>query len=100
MSVDSTSALVPRLLRELGLESGVVGWQAVRAWPEIAGPRIARHARAVGFSGGVLNVEVEGSAWAYELEFLKRRLLRELQSRLGAHVRGLRLITTRGGIRR
>ena len=100
MSVDSTSALVPRLLRELGLESGVVGWQAVRMWPEIAGPRIARHARAVGFSGGVLNVEVEGSAWAYELEFLKRRLLRELQSRLGAHVRDLRLITTRGGIRR
>ena len=46
------------------------------------------------------NVEVEGSAWAYELEFLKRRLLRELQSRLGAHIRDLRLITTRGGIRR
>jgi len=100
MSVDSTESLVPRLLRELGLESGMVGWRAVRTWPEIAGPRIARHARAVGFHEGTLNVEVEGSSWAYELEFLKRRLLKELQSRLGMHIRDLRLITTRGGIRR
>jgi predicted nucleic acid-binding Zn ribbon protein len=88
------------LLRELGLEAGVEGWRAVKEWPEIAGPRIARHAKAVGFHEGTLSVEVEGSAWAYELEFLKRRLLRELQRRLGPHVRDLRLVTARGGIQR
>ena len=78
----------------------MVGWQAVEAWPEIVGPRIARRTRAVGFHEGVLQVEVEGSSWAYELEFLKRRVLKELQRRLGMHVRELRFTTTRGGIRR
>jgi predicted nucleic acid-binding Zn ribbon protein len=78
----------------------MMGWRAVEAWPEIAGPRIARRTRAVGFHDGVLQVEVEGSAWAYELEFLKRRFLKEFQRRLGMHVRELRFTTTRGGIQR
>jgi len=98
--VDSTGAIVPRLLRDLGLERGVVGWRAVESWPEIVGPRIARRTKPVGFHEGVLQIEVEGSAWACELEFLKRRFLKELQRRLGPHVRGLRFITTRGGIQR
>jgi predicted nucleic acid-binding Zn ribbon protein len=98
--VDPTQTLVPRLLRDLGLEAGVAGWRAVEAWPEVAGPRIAQRTRAAGFRDGVLHVEVEGSAWAYELEFLKRRLLGELQQRIGRHVRDLRFVTTRGGIRR
>ena len=92
MSVDSTRAIVPRLLRDLGLEAGVVGWQAVAVWPDLAGARIARRTRATGFRDGVLNVEVEGSAWAYELEFLKHRFLKELQRRLGPHVRELRFV--------
>jgi predicted nucleic acid-binding Zn ribbon protein len=98
--VDSSGAIVSRLLRDLGLERGIVGWRAVDAWAEIVGPRIARRTRAVGFHSGILQIEVEGSAWAYELEFLKRRFLKELQSRLGSHVRELRFVTTRGGIQR
>ena len=98
--MDSTQAIVPRLLRDLGLERGMVGCRAIETWAEIVGPRIARRTRAVGFHEGVLQVEVEGSAWAYELEFLKRRFLKELQKRLGAHVREVRFMTTRGGIRR
>ncbi len=78
----------------------MVGQQAIEIWPQIVGPRIARRTRATGFHEGVLQVEVEGSAWAYELEFLKRRFLKELQRRLGMHVRALRFITTRGGIQR
>jgi predicted nucleic acid-binding Zn ribbon protein len=78
----------------------MVGCRAIEAWPEIVGPRIARRTRAVGFHEGVLQIEVEGSAWAYELEFLKRRFLKELQRLLGMHVRELRFMTTRGGIRR
>ena len=54
----------------------------------------------MGFHAGTLQVEVEGSAWAYELEFLKRRFLKELQRRLGSHVRELHFVTARGGIQR
>ena len=67
----------------------------------MVGPRIARRTRAVSFENGVLRVEVEGSAWRFELGFLERRLLLELERRLGARaVRKLQFVQPRGGIQR
>ena len=101
MSVESIARVLPALLRELGLEGGVLGWRAVTEWPSAVGPQIARRARAVGFQDGTLRIEVEGSAWRYELELLKRDLLRKLNEHLGSSlVRDLEFIQSRGGIRR
>ena len=93
--------LLPRVLRNLGLEDGVAGWRAVEQWSEAAGPRIARRTRALSFHDGTLSVEVEGSAWLHELCYLKRELVRQVNRRLGsAQVRELRFMIARGGIRR
>ena len=93
-------SLVPKLLRDLGLEREFLGWRAVEEWTEVVGPRIARRTRAVGFHNGVLRVEVEGSAWRYELGFLERRVIQELERRLGAPcVRKLQFVQAHGGIR-
>ena len=95
------STIVPRLLRDLGLEQGLLGFRAVAEWPDVVGPRIARRTRALSFEKGVLRVEVEGSAWRYELGFLERRFLQELERRLGARaVRKLLFVQPRGGIQR
>jgi predicted nucleic acid-binding Zn ribbon protein len=99
--VQDLSALVPRVLRDHGLEAGVEGWRAVGAWPDVVGARIARRSRAVGFRDGTLFVEVEGSAWLHELDILKRDLVRRLQQHLGSQsVRHLRLTMARGGNQR
>jgi hypothetical protein len=101
LGVQSTGVIVPRLLRDLGLERGLLGWRAVEEWSQIVGPRIAGRTRAVGFHDGTLRVEVEGSAWQYELGFLERRLIREIERRLGAPlVRRLQFVQPRGGIQR
>ena len=101
MRPEPVADLVSRLLRDLGLEDGVRGWQAVEEWPSLVGPRVARHSRAVGFQAGVLQVEVEGSAWMHELGFLKRQLLRTVNQHLGSDgVRDIRFIVPRGGILR
>ena len=101
LSVESISRVLPSLLRDLGLEAGVLGWRAVTEWPDAVGPRVARRARAVSFKDGTLLIEVEGSSWRYELGFLKRDLLRQLNRHLGSQlVRDLEFIKTRGGIRR
>jgi len=99
--VQPASSIVPRLLRDLGLEQGLLGFRAVTEWPDVVGARIARRTRAVSFENGVLRVEVEGSAWRFELGFLERRLLLELERRLGARaVRKLQFVQPRGGIQR
>ena len=99
--MEAISRVLPALLRDLGLEAGVLGWRAVTEWPAAVGPRVARRARAVSYKDGRLLIEVEGSAWRYELGFLKRDLLRQLNRHLGSQlVRDLEFVKARGGIRR
>ena len=89
--------ILPALFEQLGLARTAEGWRAVSDWPAVAGPRLARHTRAVSFRDGTLAVEVEGSAWMHELGFLKRDLVRNLNRHLGTDVvRDVRLVPTRG----
>ena len=91
------AAILPALFEQLGLAKAAEGWRAVSDWPAVAGPRLARHTRAVSFRDGTLAVEVEGSAWMHELGFLKRELVRNLNRHLGAEiVQDVRLVPTRG----
>ena len=99
--MESLSGLLPRVLKQLGLDQGLLGWRAVSEWPQVVGPRVARHTRAVAFRDGVLQVEVEGSAWMHELGFLKRDLVRKVNQHVGSRlVRDVRFIVPRGGILR
>lgn len=95
------AGIMPGLLAKLGLADAANGWRAIGEWSSLAGPRIARHSRAVRFDSGVLTVEVEGSAWMQELGYLKRELVRKINQHLGSDVvHDVRLVTTRGGILR
>jgi predicted nucleic acid-binding Zn ribbon protein len=99
--MESLAGVLPRVLRQLGLEEGLLGWRAVREWEQVVGSRIARHTRAVAFRDGSLQVEVDGSAWMQELGFLKRDLVRKVNRHLGRRlVQDVRFIVPRGGILR
>ena len=99
--MESLSGVLPRVLKQLGLEEGLLGWRAVREWEQVVGPRLARHTRAVAFRDGVLRVEVGGSAWMHELGFLKADLIRKVNQHLGGRlVRNVRFVVPRGGILR
>ena len=91
------AAILPAVFERLGIARTAEGWRAVSDWPAVAGARIARHTRAMGFRDGTLAVEVEGSAWMHELGFLKRELVGNLNRHLGAEiVTDLRLTPARG----
>jgi predicted nucleic acid-binding Zn ribbon protein len=94
--MDSVARVLSRVLRDLGLEQDVRGWQAVEEWALIVGPRMAGHTRAIACRNGTLHVEVEGSAWMHELGFLKRQLIERINARLGGpYVRDVRFVMPR-----
>jgi len=91
------ATILPAVFEQLGLARTAEGWRAVSDWSTVAGPRIARHTRALSFRDGTLAVEVEGSAWMQELSLLKPELLRNLNRHLGADVvSDVRLTPARG----
>ena len=99
--MEAVASVLSRVLHRLGLENEILGWRAVEEWPQVVGPRIARHARAVSFREGTLVVEVDGSAWMQELSYLKRDLVRKANRHLGSElVRHVKFVIPRGGILR
>lgn len=99
--MEAIAGVLSRVLKRLGVSAELEGWRAVEEWPQLVGPRLARHTRAVGFREGTLRVEVEGSAWMQELGFLKRELIVRINQHLGSHlIRDIRLVVPRGGILR
>ncbi len=50
------------------------------AWPFFCGQRMAERTRLVGFSGGVLEVEVTDAAWQQQMRSMAPRLVHELRS--------------------
>lgn len=101
MSMKSIAAILPEVLKQLRLDDAAAGWRAVAEWPALAGERIAKRTRAVGFRDGVLTIEVEGSAWMHELGYLRRELVRRANQCVGVNVvRDVRFVPARGGIQR
>ena len=99
--MEALAGVLDRLLARLGLDDEIRGWQAVEVWTRAVGPRVALHTRAVGFQGGVLRVEVDGSAWMHELGYLRNELVRTLNRTLGAErVRDVKFVIPRKGVLR
>jgi len=92
------SDVLAAVVRDLGLGKKLSQQRAVLDWAEVMGERVAAHARALRVDGDILFVGVDSSVWAQELSLMKRRILRELNGRLGEDaIRDVRFVL--GGAR-
>lgn len=56
---------------------------ALRQWPRIVGPELARRSRPDRYDRGTVWVAVEGSAWAQELRMIRDVILDRLEKECG-----------------
>jgi hypothetical protein len=88
--------VVGGLVRPSDRQGGLLKAKVLEAWPEIAGPEIARHTVGMGVRGGELNVHVDSHAWAAQLALLAEDLRGRLNSVLGEEaVRSVRFTVSR-----
>lgn len=87
--------LIDQVISSLGLSDKYHGWRIVSRWPDIVGPEVARQARAVRFSDGILTVVVEKDAWRQELEMQLEVILQKIRSYAGG--RAVKKIVLRAG---
>jgi predicted nucleic acid-binding Zn ribbon protein len=71
------------LAKSLGIAQKLSEQEAVVAWSDVVGEKIAQHSRAVRVDRGRLFVEVDSSVWVHELRFMKQKIMRELNNRVG-----------------
>ena len=80
---ESIDALVPRVLRDLGLDETARVLRIAERWEQSVGPEIARHCRPTALRAGVLEATVDSSAWCQELQLRSPEILEALRRDLG-----------------
>jgi len=76
-------ALVPRVLRDLGLDETARVLRVAECWEAAVGAEVARVARPTALHGEVLEVEVPSSVWCQQLVLRRPELLAGLRRVLG-----------------
>ncbi len=84
--VEPIAKILRDVVRDLGLGKKLNEQRAVVEWAEVVGERVAAHSRAMRVDGGRLLVEVDSSVWAQELSLMRRRILRDINERIGKGV--------------
>ncbi len=82
----SLQVALEQLLDRLGVGDRVREYEAVTAWSDVVGEKIAGVTRAVGIRRGQLFIEVHSSPWRQELSLRKGEIIEKLNSHLGRAV--------------
>ena len=72
------AAELPRILSELGMEDAQRALAMGECWEAAVGPDVARHAQPLGLQGNVLEVRVDASVWAQQLQLQRPGILEAL----------------------
>jgi predicted nucleic acid-binding Zn ribbon protein len=84
--------LVPRVLRDLGMEESAKAAAIAERWAEVVGPEIASHCEPTALHGSVLEATADSSAWCQALRLQSPEILAALKEAFGdAAPTGLRL---------
>lgn len=81
--LEAVGGLVPRVLRDLGLETSARVVHIAEHWAQWVGDEVARHSQPVALRGNVLELRVASSAWSQVLQLRRPELLAALRRELG-----------------
>ena len=75
--------LVPRVLRDLGMEDSARAAAIAERWAEVVGPEIAGHCEPTALRGRVLEATADSSAWCQALRLQSPEILAALREAFG-----------------
>ncbi|MFT4586767.1 MAG: hypothetical protein ACI9VS_002479 [Candidatus Binatia bacterium] len=84
LSARSAGALMPRVMKTLGLDRRRAEAEIVRVWKDLIDPEVTAHAQPVNLHKGTLFVNVDSPVWKDEITRYRRHdILRRMQSSFG-----------------
>ena len=78
--------VLQHFLRNEGLETPLNEFRAVKVWPQVAGPAVARLTGDVSFRGGTLYVKITRPALRQDLTMGRTQLVKKVNEAVGAQV--------------
>jgi hypothetical protein len=79
-----TSAILPKVLKELGIDRRRSDAEILKVWNQLLDPLIVAHAQPTGLHKGTLFVTVDSSTWLSEIvRYRRKEILDRLQHSFG-----------------
>ena len=78
--------VIRQFLRLQGLETPLNEVRAVKVWPEVAGPLVAKLTSDVSFRQGTLYVKISRPALRQDLSMMRTELIGKVNAAVGAQV--------------
>ena len=83
-SAERTAVILPRVLKELRMDSRQAEAEILQVWNKQLDPNLAAHAQPSGIRRGTLFVIVDSSVWLDEIvRYRRREILERLQNSFG-----------------
>ena len=76
--------VIQKVLLNLGRESNVEMTNIWPQWRQLVGDAVADNTHPAAFKGDVLLVHVSSSTWAHHLQYLKKDLVRKINTAMGS----------------
>jgi len=95
MQPEKVNTVLAKIFQEIEEKKSKEG-SILETWEKVAGKGIARHSRPISLQGGTLIINVDRSAWLYELNLCRPLLMRRLKKEL-SHWTDLRELRFRIG---
>jgi len=70
---------MPRVLRNMKIETRLENWQILEKWTEIVGEKVAQHSKAVGVDTENVFVEVDTPVWQSQLFLIKETIIKKIK---------------------
>lgn len=82
----SVNDILREFLHSSGLETPLLQYRLVQAWPEVVGQPFDQHSEALEVKGEQLWVNVSSPALATELQMRRSQLVQQLNAHVGAQI--------------
>lgn len=73
-------------LRSEGLETPLLEYRLINAWPEIVGPVVARYTGSISIRNAILYVQIKSASLKQNLQMMKTELIRKLNNHVGSSI--------------
>ncbi len=77
---------VARFLKDNNVRNIKENFYIIDLWNELVGDFVANNSKPIRFSGGVIYAEIDSSAWANEMTYIKEDIISKYNKKLKKHV--------------
>ncbi len=80
------SPILKTMNQKLGLEKEMIFYRLKKEWPVFVGQTLSEHTRPERLKFKMLTLRVDGPTWMHELTFLKKDIIKKINTRLGKNL--------------